>query len=156
MAIADIVTGGFGSFGSIGEVVTFGFGIGEAPIVQQRVGGASYLTREEFEAYQARLKTLENARKRLRRKEIQKWAGVREAADEVFNPKPASEPEIALVAVKERVQHSAPQPTVATAPDPRMAALRAEIRELNAKIAQFKAEQDDEEDDLEALLLLIH
>lgn len=156
MSIGTVVTGGFGSFGSIGDVVTFGFGIGSAPVAQQQVGGASYITREELEAYQARLKTLENARKRLRRKEIQKWAGVREAADGVFNPKPAPEPEIAPVAVKERVRHSAPQPIAAPAPDPRMAALRNEIRELNAKIAQFKAEQDDEEDDLETLLLLIH
>jgi hypothetical protein len=32
MSIASVVTGGFGSFGSIGLVVTFGYGIGTPPI----------------------------------------------------------------------------------------------------------------------------
>lgn len=156
MSIAAIVTGGFGSFGSIGEIVTFGYDVGAAPVIAQRVGGASYITREEYDAYQARLKTLDNARKRLRRKEIQKWAGVRDAADDVLNPKPATEPAAAPVAVKERLQRIEAQPVAPEAPDPRITAIREEIRTLKAAIAKYHTEQEAEEDDLETLLLLIH
>jgi hypothetical protein len=152
MAISPLVTGGFGSFGSIAEIITFGYGIGEEVIVvSAQVGGASYLTQEEYEAALARFRKLENARKDIKRRDRDKWARIMGRAQE---PEASPEPHSAPVAAgKHKMLTIAPIPSVA-APDPRLAAIAAELKAVKAKLEEHRAAEAQEEDDIEALLIL--
>lgn len=151
MAISPLVTGGFGAFGSIAEIITFGYGIGEEIIVvSAQVGGASYLTQEEYEASLARYRKLENARKDIKRRDRDKWARIMGRASE----DPAPELQSAPVAAGERKQLTiAPIPQVA-APDPRLAAIVAELKSVKARLDAHRAAESEEDDDIETLLIL--
>jgi hypothetical protein len=152
MAISPLVTGGFGSFGSIGQIITFGYGLDEDVIVvSAQVGGASYLTQEEYEAALARFRKLENARKDIKRRDRDKWARIMGRAPE---PGAAPEPHSAPAAAgKHNPLTIAPIPAI-SAPDPRLAAIAAELKAVKAKLEEHRAAEEAEDDDIEALLIL--
>lgn len=115
------------------------------------VGGASYLTREEYEASLARYRKLENARKDIKRRDRDKWARVMGRASE----DPAPEPQSAPVAAGRRKQLTiAPIPRVA-APDPRLATIAEELKAVKAKLEEHRAAEAAEDDDLETILMLV-
>jgi hypothetical protein len=124
----------------------------EPPVEVPVAGGGFYYTQEEYEAYLTRLRTLDNARKRIKRKEKEKWQRVREAAAEAINPRATAEPHSEPVAAVASVAVVAPAKPPSAAPDPRLTEIIDEMRRIKAKIAEHEARMA-EEDDLEALLL---
>lgn len=137
-----------GSFALTGDDVTLTY-TQVAPAFP--VGGASYLTREEYEASLARYRKLENARKDIKRRDRDKWARVMGRASE----DPAPEPQSAPVAAGRRKQLTiAPIPRVA-APDPRLATIAEELKAVKAKLEEHRAAEAAEDDDLETILMLV-
>jgi hypothetical protein len=125
-------------------------GIGFIPGAE-RTGGASYLTREEYEAAQARYRKLANARKDIKRRERERWNRI---LGRVEAQEGAPEPDTAPLAAKEhKPLVIAPIPTVA-APSAKLEAIAAEMQRLRDKIAAHQAALD-EEDDIETLLMLV-
>jgi hypothetical protein len=125
-------------------------GIGFIPGAE-RIGGASYLTQEEYDAAQARYRKLANARKDIKRRERERWNRIlgREQTQE-----DAPEPDIAPLAAKaHKPLVIAPIPTVA-APSAKLEAIAAEMQRLRDKIAAHQAALD-EEDEIETLLMLV-
>jgi len=85
----------------------------------------SYLTQEEYEAALERYRKLDNARKRIRRKEKARVTTPSGATPEPSRPLPQ-----------------------AFAPDPRLEAIHGELAKLKKQLADHRrarAEQDDEE-----------
>lgn len=133
-----------------GSATVEGFGFGEIQ-GQAQQGGASYLTQEEYEAALARARKLENARKDIKRRDRDKWARIMGRSPE---PEAAPEPHSAPAAAgKHKPLAIAPIPAIA-APDPRLAAIAAELKAVKAKLEEHRAAEAQEDDDIEALLIL--
>ncbi len=140
MSIAAVVTRGYASGGSIALVVTRGYLSGDAiivpPLSPERQGGASYLTREEYEAALARYREQEQDRKRFKRKAKQRRAQIRRGLE--YDPQP-EEPD----ADEEQPQPSGPEPLL------RLGGLLPHLFRLQAAI-----DAAADEDEIESMLML--
>jgi DNA repair exonuclease SbcCD ATPase subunit len=153
MSISTVVTRGYGSFGTIAAVVTRGF-FPDAVVVQAVSRGDYGATEEEYQAQlrrnRKRLKQLQK-RKEEDKKRLRKL--IREA---VYGPEIAEEAQELLEAIPAAV--IAPHQTAASSAnverlEVEIEAVHSRIAELETKLEAHRAEQD-EEDDIEALLLL--
>lgn len=150
MSISTVVTRGYGSFGTISEVVTRGYSTSQAVTSRGDYGA----TEEEYqEQLRRNRKRLEKLQKRKEEDKARLRELIRAAA---HGPEIAEEAKELLEAIPAAV--IAPHQTAASSAnvarlEMEIASVHSRIAELETKIEAHRAEQD-EEDDIEALLLL--